>query len=141
MATSNVTGLPQVLANLDKRKKDLAEGLNRGLRLAGLKVQRESQQVVPVNTGNLKASAFTRAEGEGWKTNVMVGYTAAYALFVHENVEMKLKGLPRPTTAAGTSQGSYWDPPGRGQAKFLEEPARRLGPELIAIIKKEMGIK
>lgn len=44
------------------------DGLKRGLTMAqallraGLFLQRESQKVVPVDTGNLRASAFTRLE-------------------------------------------------------------------------------
>jgi hypothetical protein len=53
---------------------------------------------------------------------VTVGFTAAYALYVHEKVEMKLKGQPRP----GKNRGRFWDPQGRAQAKFLEEPARQM---------------
>lgn len=34
-----------------------------GLLLAGLRLQRESQKLCPVDTGNLKNSAFTRIEG------------------------------------------------------------------------------
>lgn len=34
--------------------------LLQALLLAGLRLQRESQQLVPVDTGNLRASAFTR---------------------------------------------------------------------------------
>lgn len=52
--------------------------------------------------------------------SVVVGYTAAYALYVHECIEMKLKGQPR----RAPSKGFYWDPQGRAQAKFLETPAR-----------------
>jgi hypothetical protein len=37
-------------------------GLRKALLMAGLRLQRESQQLVPVDTGNLKGSAFT-AEG------------------------------------------------------------------------------
>ena len=33
-----------------------------GLLTAGMRLQRESQKLVPVDTGNLKASAFTRKE-------------------------------------------------------------------------------
>ena len=58
--------------------------------------------------------------------SVVVGYTAAYALYVHESVGMVLKGQPRP----GKNRGNFWDPAGRGQAKFLEEPARTLQDEL-----------
>ena len=98
--------------------------------------------------------------------NVAVGYNASYALYVHENVEMRWKGLPR---GAGFDQqdgivyapksvmesgkigrkrkrvekekklkprhkGNYWGPQGRGQAKFLEQPARELRGEMQRII-------
>ena len=70
---------------------------------------------------------------------VIVGYggeAAAYALFVHENVEMKWAGQKRKGTRPDGSQrkGRYWDPQGRGQAKFLEEPARTMRPEINATI-------
>jgi hypothetical protein len=58
--------------------------------------------------------------------SVIVGYSAAYALFVHENMElhppgMILAGQPRPK-----NRGNYWDPQGQAQPKFLEQPAREL---------------
>ncbi len=132
-----VTGVETVLKNLKTRRDALAAGLVRGLTLAGLRLQRESQRVVPVDYGILKASAFTRAEGKGLNTEVLVGYTANYALFVHEKVEMKLRGQPR----MAPHKGRYWDPQGRGQAKFLEEPARRLSDELLQTIRNHMKIK
>lgn len=49
-----------------KRIVDTAVGrgvsLEDALLLAGLRIQRESQKIVPVDTGNLKGSAFTRKE-------------------------------------------------------------------------------
>ena len=36
--------------------------LEKGLVLAGLRLQRDSQKLVPVDTGNLKGSAFTRLD-------------------------------------------------------------------------------
>lgn len=36
--------------------------LEDGLLLAGLRIQRESMKLVPIDTGNLRASAFTRRE-------------------------------------------------------------------------------
>ena len=85
--------------------------------------------------------------------SVVVGYTAAYALYVHERVEMKWKGLPRgqgfyvddegvirfPSAlssgkAGGKNRGFYWDPQGRAQAKFLEAPAREMKDELGRVI-------
>lgn len=96
---------------------------------------------------NLVAKLQARAAASLKEDNVsvVVGYTAAYALYVHENIEMKWRGLPRGggltrdkegvvvfsekllTQGSGaTGKGFYWDPPGRGQSKFLEQPAREL---------------
>ncbi len=58
-----------------------------------------------------------RADKYGKTVTVAVGYEAAYAINVHENVEMKWRGLPRKSGI-----GEYWGP--HGQAKFLEHPAR-----------------
>lgn len=76
---------------------------------------------------------------------VTVGYTAKYALYVHENVEMKWRGFPRDRSirkdADGTARtgytatrarGLFWGPNGR--AKFLEGPARELRPQMARII-------
>ena len=133
---ATIIGLPQVLKNLSLRAARLQAECAKGLKVAGLMLQRASQLKVPVDTGNLKASAFTRAEGVGFATQVRVGYTAEYALYVHELVGMKLKGLPR----RKPHKGRYWDPQGRGQAKFLEEPARQMGPELLRVVRDHMRI-
>lgn len=69
------------------------------------------------------------------KPSVIVGYTANYALHVHENIEMKWKGLPR----IAPSKGNYWDGSrGPGQPKFLEQPARELTSEFDRIVFEAM---
>lgn len=132
----SIKGVREVLAEIKRQEKRMAAGAERGLKIAGLKLQRESQRMVPVDFGILKNSAFTRATGKGLKTQVNIGYTAHYALYVHENVEMKGKGMPR----RKPSKGRYWDPQGRGSAKFLEEPFRRLTPDIIQIVRKHAGV-
>ena len=62
--------------------------------------------------------------------SVIVGYSASYAVYVHENVEEKWRGRPR----RSPSKGNYWDPAGRGRSKFLEYPARTIQRELGTII-------
>ncbi len=53
--------------------------------------------------------------------SVIVGYETNYALYVHEMTPVTLgKGVPRQKP----HKGMYWDPQGRGQNKFLEQPAR-----------------
>lgn len=132
---ASVTGLAQIIANVKRRHDEMARGTERGLKQAGLKLQRASQKLVPVEYGPLKASAFTRSSGSRFSTVVTVGYTAAYALHVHENVAMKGKGKPRPS-----GLGNYWDPAGRGQAKFLEQPAREMIGELRQTVLKAAKI-
>jgi len=131
MIRSSIKGTQQVLNNLKKADARIGANVERALKIAGLRIQRESQGLVPVDLGNLKNSAFTRATGSGYKTEVQVGYTAFYALFVHEAVGMKLKGVPR-----ASGRGSHWDPQGKAQAKFLEEPIRRMAPQLLREIRE-----
>lgn len=100
-----------------------------------------------------------RAGTDEQEVVVKVGYTAAYALYVHENMEifppgMRLRGLPRGSRmyrdkdgivrvsqsmltsgkAGFKKRGYYWDPQGRARPKFLEEPTRALMPELSQMI-------
>lgn len=65
-----------------------------------------------------KKAAESKANDNG---SVVVGYTAQYAIFVHENLEMKLAGEPRTN-----GRGHYWDPQGQAGPKFLEQPAREM---------------
>lgn len=86
-------------------------------------------------------------------TAAYVGYTASYGLYVHENLAMKWKGFSRdprirriemggdpakarPRPRRREPKGRYWDPQGRGKARFLADPARRLAAsgELARII-------
>lgn len=115
----------------------------------GLTIQRISQQLTPVDTGNLKASAFTiwatkpggktptfrgpdaaevRAnhaavvQSEQGKLNTLVpevevGHSAAYAIYVHEDLEARHKV---------------------GQAKFLEAAASAGMPAVIAAVKTDV---
>ena len=57
--------------------------------------------------------------------SVIVGYTANYALHVHEMVDeqgepREGEGIPR----KAPHKGHYWDPQGQAQSKFLEQPYR-----------------
>lgn len=86
---------------------------------------------------------------------MIVGFTAAYALAVHENEEMVLRGysrdprlrrielggdpaLARPRPRKREPKGKFWDPQGRGQAKFLETPARTKQAELTKTVAVRM---
>ena len=61
--------------------------------------------------------------------SVEVVYTARYAIYVHDNQEMKLEGEDRPS-----GLGDYWGP--EGQSNFLLGPAYEMMPELRRVIAK-----
>jgi len=113
-----VTGVPGVINGMKAVKKGLEGELRLGLIRAGLFIQRESMLIVPVDTANLKNSAFTRARGFGALTVVTVGYTAAYAVYVHEDENA--------THKAGKEN------------KFLESVVRNKRKIILGIIKGAM---
>lgn len=136
--TTRMSGLATVLANLHRAHARVIAGATRGLTVAGLLLQRTSQDMVPVEFGPLRASAYTRPFGF---LAVEVGYTAAYALWVHEAVAMKLRGQPRRQRPGGPPPiGNYWDPSPHARAKFLEIPFRALRPQLVRIIRTHARI-
>jgi len=116
-----IKGMDKVLKKLSKSKAVTAAGVERGLKQAGLFLQAHSQRICPIDTGNLRGSAFTRnAGGRGFKADIVVGYTANYAVYVHENLQARHK----PPT----------------QAKYLEQPAREKKDKIFRIIRTEAKI-
>jgi len=115
-----VKGVQAILRNMKKAESDVASGVERGLKKAGFFLQRESQLVVPVDTGLLRKTAITRVHGSGFKTVVEVVYEGTnYGIFVHEDLEAR-------------------HAPGK-MAKFLERPAKTKAREIQAILAKEAG--
>ena len=117
-----VEGLDTVMRNLNAEIGGIKDRSMAGLLAAGLTVQGESQKRVPVEYGNMRAGAYTQ-KAQDDENYVEVGYQAAYAPFVHENMEMKLKGQPRPS-----GLGTYWNP---GGPKFLESAVRDLTKKIV----------
>ncbi len=81
---------------------------------------------------------------------VQVGYTASYALFVHEAPGTLLgkgvkrtawftdsQGRKRRTGITDGHKGKYWDPQGVARPKFLEAPFRENRDEIVAIVRSE----
>ena len=131
------------MAVVMKRLNDRVEAIQGrtigGLRAAGLKVQRLSQKRVPVEYGKLKASAYTRRAMEN-ALAVEVGYSASYAVYVHENIEMKFAGKPRPAKGYHGRKkkneigglGVYWGP--AGQPKYLQSAVVELQDDIVKTV-------
>ncbi len=114
-----VEGMDEVLRNLTKEIKGIKNRSLPGLKAAGFKVQREAQKRVPVDTGNLKGSARTDTLSKA-PPAVAVSFGAAYAIFVHENMEAN-----HPV----------------GEAKFLENAVRDLKDEIVDTVRQFAKVK
>lgn len=128
-----LTGLEGIQVNLRRVQSNVENSVPDALMAAGQQLLEESQKIVPVEFNDLINSGYVSFRKRGFFNEVSVGYLAYYALYVHEAVEMKLKGLPRPS-----GQGNYWDPNGR--AKFLEEPARTKRGELFKTVAEKVKL-
>lgn len=163
-------GLAKVLRALNKEIAGISFVSQKGLIKAGLYIQRNSQLRTPVDTGNLKASAFTiwpageattptfsNKKGQAAVAKrdhtlgireaksivgnskllpgVVVGYTAAYALYVHENMkarhsDQKVKATGRKVKVGKVEIDEYV----KGEAKFLENAVKENRKEIVAFI-------
>ncbi len=141
---AGISGIDEIIRNLRRIDTQIGRGVARGLKRGGLLLQRESQKIVPVDKGPLKASAFTRnVGGSGFKTDIVVGYTAGYAVYVHEDLEAlhgaaynEKYGTIITDFVAKTERREHLRGPNQ-QAKFLEQPARQLRPVILRIIHQE----
>lgn len=145
-AVIQIRGMQEVLSNLKKAGRRIGDGAGRGLVKGGQFLQAESQRICPVMTGNLRASAFTRRVAP---KHVIVGYTAGYAAYVHENLEAahgKAFNIKHATEIArantrmraGKRRSRVFF--GRGenqQAKFLERPAKEKRHDILRIVAEE----
>jgi hypothetical protein len=152
MKMGGVKGVTKLIANIKKAAKGkgaakpLAAKFSRNLVKAGLYLQRESQHLCPIETGVLRNSAFTRKFGKGWKTKVIVGYTAAYGIYVHENLDA-LHGKAyndfynagqagRDATTGRFTKAKHKKKRPQEQAKFLEDAYKNNRGKIFVIIAK-----
>ena len=66
-----------------------AEGaVTETLKLAGADLKTRSQQLVPVDTGTLRDSAYATVDHGITGPELTVGYAADYAIYVHERLDV-----------------------------------------------------
>lgn len=99
-----VTGVMDAKRTIRRLAKESPEKLAKGLHDAGKFLKKMSQAECPVDTGFLRRSAYFRVTKLAKGPRLDVGYTADYAFWVHERLDV-------------------FHPV--GNAKFLERPARR----------------
>lgn len=131
--TMQTVGLQEVVTSLAGKIKAIDGATPGGLLAGGLIVQREAQAHVPVEYGHLRGSAYTRKTPENDHV-VEVGFSADYALYVHENLE-KHAGEPR-----RSGLGVLWGPD--GEPKFLEKAVSTKSDDIVEAVRvrAEMAI-
>lgn len=114
-----ISGTDKVLAKLNREIRNIESRTKAGLQEAALVVRRRSMQLTPVDTGNLRGSAYTRTYTNPlWGPGVEIGYTAGYAVYVHE--------INKNYTV--------------GQWKFLETALKEKRREILEIIRKRARV-
>lgn len=91
-------------------------------------------RLVPVDTSTLLNSQYRQVNYQGGAVVGRIGFTAEYALAVHE-ASGKLKGLPRPKRN-GRGQGVYWGP--SGEPRFLEKSFEEASVQVHAALRDGM---
>lgn len=144
---SKLTGLKEAIRRTEKIVGEIsAVKAIRAIKAANYIIRTESATMTPIDTSTLINSQFDTIETKGARITGKIGYSAKYALYVH-NASGKLKGKPRAhfgktregvEFGGGTLNGKYWDP--HAEPKFLLKAAKNAKPLIDKIIKDEMKL-
>lgn len=119
--TTEITGINEVLRNLDKLEQNVRRGALRGMNQWSDETMTLAKERTPVDTGTLRASGYvTTPQDNGSSIEQELGFGGAaadYALVQHERLDFN-----HPT----------------GQAKFLESAVNDRERELISSIEREI---
>lgn len=121
-----VNQLPQFVATTEQRAA-------RTLTAALLRIGAEVAPLVPIATSTLINSQYRDVQMRGSALVGRIGFTAEYALAVHESAgKWRGMGIRRPKVN-GRDRGFYWGP-NDGQPDFLAEAGRRAAQDVAGII-------
>jgi hypothetical protein len=109
-------GFVELTKKLNKSISEVFDTVEDALLDCGNDLQQKAQDLTPVRTGALRASAFTEAES-GSNPSVIVGFEEEYAIYVHENLEANHDV---------------------GQAKFLEQPLKENSDKYVGHVRDKV---
>ena len=132
---TDIKGLNEVLSNLNEAIRDIENRSMKGLIKGAIIIRRDMDKtppLIPVDTGNLRSSWFTTPFYTGKNPALIIGFTASYALYVHERVEGAKWGK-------GTVGAIDWNRKNSGP-KFLEASLKRNIKEVLEAIRNNTQI-
>lgn len=116
MAEIKLEGFVELTNKLNKSVSQISDTVQSALLDCGNDLQQKAVDITPIDTGALRASAFTEAES-GSNPSVIVGFEEEYAIYVHENLE------------------AHHDV---GQAKFLEQPLKENSDKYVKYVRDKV---
>lgn len=131
---AKIIGLAEVGKNLNREIEKIKGRTMKGLILSAILIRIDMDKTPPlipiaVDSGNLRQSWFTSPFYKGNGFGLHIGFSANYALFVHEMIDEE-----------GTGSKINWNRP-RSGPKFLEQSLKRNQKEILQIIAKHSKIK
>lgn len=136
--TKRIAGVKETIKAMKNVALRHAKGAEQGIKKATLFLLSKSQAIVPVEFGVLRGSGYARVEGKGFSAEGQVGYTADYAVIVHEDLEARHGQDYNDWYGEEIAAGTKTPRRPEEQAKFLEQPARVNRKEMADIVKEEM---
>ena len=126
---TEIQGLDELNRALAKMVPEVTREAEAGIFAGGFIIQAEAQKNAPREYGDLARSAYNRKRQGGTE----VGFDAAYAIYVHENMESKTvgAGIPRPS-----GLGTYWNP---GGPKFLERAVNEKSKDVLSEVARRIA--
>jgi hypothetical protein len=119
-------GMPELKRALESQHPKMDMAVKQAIYGAALEIARDANDLVPVDTGNLRSSQNVQYKKglEGHEVTVSYGDTAtAYALVQHERLDFWHPPKPPNKSVVGGRQGTGPVLPGSGRgAKYLEIP-------------------
>lgn len=128
----SIQGFDEFIKDFNEMCLHVTNGSREGLLKAAMIVRRkmdEESPKIPVDLGNLRGSwqvhqlTLGKKGQEGYETGIMMGFSANYALWVHEMVGANFSSPKKRSKPGG---GIRWTTPREGAgAKFFETALRR----------------
>lgn len=141
-----VKGINETITKINRMIDDV-QGVRiiRALYIVSEQVLESASVITPIDTSTLVNSRYIDFDTSGGHITAKVGFSAAYAAFVHD-APGKLKGQPRAhfgTTRSGkrfdggTESGVYWGP--GGEPQFLKKGLEQVKPRIPELMAKGMN--
>ena len=138
---TGIKGMDVVMSNLNREILAMKGRSMAGLIEASILIRRDMDKtppLIPVDTGNLRGSWFTTPFKKVVAIGLKLGFSANYAVFVHE---MLGPGKPGFRYGPGKGRKRWYEPRPGGGPKFFEAALNRNHKQVLHIIAKNASIK